>query len=64
MNQIVGPYVINLDHRTDRWDQVQAEFHHPSDIPLSIHRATGNRMYGFTFRNCINGLLRGTAMGV
>lgn len=26
MDQIDGPYVINLDHRTDRWEQVQAEF--------------------------------------
>ena len=26
MDSIDGPYVINLDHRGDRWDQVQREF--------------------------------------
>ncbi len=36
MDQIDGPYVINLDHRTDRWTEVQAEFARIGATPTRV----------------------------
>jgi GR25 family glycosyltransferase involved in LPS biosynthesis len=36
MDKVKGPYVINLDHRTDRWAEVQGEFAKLGVTPVRI----------------------------